>query len=496
MKKKKILLLCDDIRLHSGVATQARELVLGTCHKFRWAQLAGSIKHPDKGKVFDLSDAVKQERGIDDAYVKLYPVDGYGDPVVLNEVMKIEKPDVIMHFTDPRFWGWLYQMERELRQNIPITYLNIWDDVAYPMWNRPFYKSCDALFSISKQTLNINKNVLRDGHWVMADDVNSAEDMKEKALLHYVPHGINKDVFKPLSDDAVDLKAVKQKVLKGKEYKYVLFYNNRNIQRKRTANIVLGYRMFCDSLPKEEADKCLLLMHTSKSDPNGTDLGAVCEAICPDYNVVFSDQKLTPEEMNCLYNIADVTINIASNEGFGLSHAESLMSGTPIINNVTGGLQDGCGFRDKDGNLQEFTAEWGSNHDGRYKEHGKWVKPLYPVMRNLQGSPQTPYIFDDMCRWEDLGEAIMFWYLAGEDKRKECGLAGREFALGEGGLNSDNLAKQFIYAMDKTLEHWTPRSKFSLHTDDEYVGHDLSQGMGFIIPEIDVDKVKKEVAEL
>ena len=45
-----------------------------------------------------------------------------------------------------------------------------------------------------------------------------------------------------------------------------------------------------------------------------------------------------------LYNIADVTVNMASNEGFGLSGAESLIAGTPIINNVTGGLQDQCGL--------------------------------------------------------------------------------------------------------------------------------------------------------
>ena len=29
---------------------------------------------------------------------------------------------------NPRFWGWLYHMEHEIRQNIPIFYYNIWDD--------------------------------------------------------------------------------------------------------------------------------------------------------------------------------------------------------------------------------------------------------------------------------------------------------------------------------------------------------------------------------
>ena len=47
----------------------------------------------------------------------------------------------------------------------------------------------------------------------------------------------------------------------------------------------------------------------------------------------------------------------------------------------------------------------GPNHDGRIKEHGSWVKPFDPASRNLQGSPPTPYIFDDRCKWEDAGDA-------------------------------------------------------------------------------------------
>ena len=36
---------------------------------------------------------------------------------------------------------------------------------------------------------------------------------------------------------------------------------------------------------------------------------------------------------------------MASNEGFGLGTAEALMAGTPIVVNVTGGMQDQCGFK-------------------------------------------------------------------------------------------------------------------------------------------------------
>lgn len=316
----------------------------------------------------------------------------------------------------------------------------------------------------------------------------------DKVLLHYVPHGINGDVFKPLMES--EYKDFKNQVFENKKYDFVLFYNNRNIRRKQTSNIILAFRMFCDSLPESESKKCALLMHTQPIDNNGTDLRSVGEALCPDYDIVFTNQKLPPEKMNLLYNISDVTINVASNEGFGLSGAESLMTGTPIINNVTGGLQDHIGFRDENGDLIEFNKNWGSNHDGRYKKHGVWAKPVFPVNRMVQGSPPTPYIFDDHCKWEDIAHAIMYWYKMGNEKRKEFGLAGRDFALGEGGFSSSNLRDQFIYAMDKVFEYFDPKEKVGLYTDDEYVGHDLKEGAGFEIPKVDMKLVEKEIKEI
>jgi hypothetical protein len=164
MPKKKMLLLSDDLRMNSGIATMSRELVLSTAHKYDWVQMAGAINHPEKGKVFDLSQSTNDLLKITDASVKLYPVDGYGNEQSLFQVIAIEKPHALLHFTDPRFWGWLYQLEKQIRAaGMPLTYLNIWDDVPYPMYNRPFYESCDALFSISKQTYNLNK-------WVMGPE--------------------------------------------------------------------------------------------------------------------------------------------------------------------------------------------------------------------------------------------------------------------------------------------------------------------------------------
>ena len=148
MKKKKILLLSDDLRMNSGIATMSRELVLGTVHHYDWVQIAGAIKHPESGKIVDLNQATNQMLNRTDSYVKLYPVDGYGDSMILRQLLEIEKPDAIFLITDPRYFVWLFAIENEIRKTTPIIYLNIWDDYPAPIYNKPYYEACDLLMGI------------------------------------------------------------------------------------------------------------------------------------------------------------------------------------------------------------------------------------------------------------------------------------------------------------------------------------------------------------
>ena len=78
MSKKKILLLSDDLRMHSGIATQSKEFVLGTIHKYDWVQVGAAINHPDHNKVIDMNQAIRTELGVKDGYLKIYPQTGYG----------------------------------------------------------------------------------------------------------------------------------------------------------------------------------------------------------------------------------------------------------------------------------------------------------------------------------------------------------------------------------------------------------------------------------
>ena len=136
-QRKKILLLSDDIRMQSGIATMAREIVVGTSHRFNWVNLGAGINHPEHGKRLDLSLDTNGHNDIEDSSIIMYPHNGYGSPEVIRQLIDIEKPDAIMFFTDPRYWIWLFQMENEIRRKIPMIYLNIWDDLPAPLYNEP-----------------------------------------------------------------------------------------------------------------------------------------------------------------------------------------------------------------------------------------------------------------------------------------------------------------------------------------------------------------------
>jgi len=454
--RKKIMLICDDIRVHSGVATVAKEIVIHTAQHFNWVNLGGAINHPEQGKRLDLSVSTNEATGLTDASVIIYPVHDYGNPDILRQLIAIEKPDAIMLITDPRYFVWLFAMENEIRKSIPITYLNIWDDYPAPMYNLPYYEACDLLMGISKQTVNINKLVLGD-------------KVKNK-VISYVPHGLDSNVFKPIDKDNQQLKEFKKLLFKGKQYDFALLFNSRNIRRKQIPDTLLAYRYFIDLLPIEQAKKCCLVLHTDRVFDHGTDLDAVIELLLngEQYNVIFTDAKFDPTNMSLLYNSTDAQILLTSNEGWGLSLTEAMLCGNPIIANVTGGMQDQMRFEFEDGTWIDFDSEFPSNHTGKYKKHGEWAFPVYPTSRSIQGSPPTPYIFDDRCTSEDAAKQIKAIYDLSPEERKAKGLKGREWALSdEAGFTSEYQGKRVIESFDKLFSIWKPREKFELINANE-----------------------------
>lgn len=447
--RKKILLLSDDIRFTSGISTMAKEIVIGTAHRFNWVNLGAAIQHPEQGHRLDVSGDTNIHAGITDSSVFIYPNDGYGDPNIIRQLIEIERPDAIMFFTDPRYWIWLFQMENEIRKKIPMIYLNIWDDLPAPLYNKPYYESCDALMAISKQTKNINDMVL-------------GEKAKDK-VIRYVPHGINENIFYPITPDMEEYAKVQEK---RKEYfgdnqpEFVLLYNARNIRRKCTSDLIAAYAQFCDKIGKEKAKKCALLLHTQPVDENGTDLLAVIDLLCdPEYQrVVFTNGRYSPQEMCVMYNTADAVALVSSNEGWGLSITEGMMCGKPFIATVTGGMQDQMRFEDENGKWLDLTPDFPSNHYGTYKKHGKWAFPVYPSNMSIVGSIPTPYIFDDRADFRDIANRIEEIYNLSPNEKAEIAKAAREWVTSDESMQSARwMCKNVISTVEDTIANWKPR---------------------------------------
>lgn len=291
--------------------------------------------------------------------------------------------------------------------------------------------------------------------------------------VRYVQHGINSEVFH--KTNVPD--SFKQSLFQGKKFKFVLFWMNRNIKRKQPSDVIWAYAKFVDSLPEEERKDTVLIMHTEPIDKNGTNLVAVKEAICPDYNIIFSTQRVSQQELNYLYNLSDVTINIAGNEGFGLTTAESVMAETPIIVAVTGGLQDQCGFK---WNVAPagMDAEWdylrpedyikiGSLHEWRKWEenlkYGEWVRPVWPRVQTMVGSVPTPYIIDDKVDVDEVAYAIKYWYDETPFQRAKAGKAGREWMLNDGRLSSTHMCYEMGNAIEDTLKNFKRKQRVKLY---------------------------------
>ena len=468
-ERKKILLLCDDIRAHSGVAHMGREIIINTSHRYNWVNLGGAVKHPDEGKRFDLSADISKQNNISDASVTIHPISGYGNPDLLRSIIKQEKIDAIFIITDPRYWMWLFEMEAELRKKTPIVYLNIWDNYPAPIYNKTFYESCDALLGISKQTVNINKLVLGD--------------KAEGKIIEYVPHGVSPEIFKPLELEKVDKTYTdfKTKMKQGKDINFTVLFNSRNIRRKQIPDTILAFKYFVDTLSQEDKEKALLLLHTQPVDNNGTDLNAVIDLLAPSeqgYNIHFTGSQLSPQEMNYLYNMADATILLSSNEGWGLALTESLLTGTPFVANVTGGMQDQMRFVDDNSDWFTPDAKVPSNHNKTYTSHGEWAFPVYPSNKSIVGSPVTPYIWDDRCTPEDAAKQLGELYNLSSEQRIERGRKGLEWATGpEAGFTSKIMGERVIKNLDTLFETWKPREKYELilagKQEKKVVNHEL-----------------------
>lgn len=474
-EKPTILLLSDDIRTTTGIATMSNNIIMKSVDRFNWVQVAGAQRHLEEGKLIDFSEAAKKVSGVEDAMVHLIPRSGYGDRNLLLQVLSQYKVDAIVHFTDPRFWEWLYAMEYELRSEfkIPIVYYAIWDNYPVPMWNINSYGSCTAIGGISMQSHNIHNTVLAENGFNPIDLDDKTQELPTKmkykqVLTKYIPHGVDENIYKPLPED--DELLVEANNRFKKDVDYLVYWSNKNMLRKRPGDVILAFKQFAESLDTKERKRVKLLMHTEPANMAGTDLTAIIDHMCQDLNVQIVNEMWTPEFMNAVYNAADVVVNIAVNEGWGLSNTEAMMAGTPTITAITGGLQDQCGFKVKDTDepivlnsqlpsLSQIPFLPNAGEIIPILSHGDWVYPIFPASRSLQGSIPTPYIWYDYVNIEDVAIAMAYWYRISAEDREERGNNGRIWAI-DNGLTAQNMSDGIANLIETSMNLFTPGPKW------------------------------------
>ena len=117
----------------------------------------------------------------------------------------------------------------------------------------------------------------------------------------------------------------------------------------------------------------------------------------------------------------------------------------------------------KDYGKIESLHDWRKWENNKDLTHGEWVKPVWPKSRSLQGSPPTPYIFDDRCDWVDASYSIEHFYNMTPEERKECGFKGHEFVTSDDAMMSArHMGQLFIDHMETAFENWKPRKRYEV----------------------------------
>ena len=378
-EKIKILTISDHPLSPSGVGTQTKYIIEGMLKtgKYKFVSLGGAISHNDYTPI-----SVDEYQGD----WTVIPVDGYGNQDMIRSLIHRERPNILWFMTDPRFWGWLWAMENEIRPLVPMIYYHVWDNYPYPKFNKAFYESNDKVVTISKVTHDIVSTV--------------APSVDEE----YLPHTTNTDVFTIYPEEQVKQFKL-QSFPEGRNTdKFVVMFNSRNARRKQSGSLIYWFKAFLD---KVGHDKATLIMHTDPKDPHGQDLNVIIKELgLLNGQIMLSQEKYPQEILAMMYNMVDCTISVSDAEGFGLSTFESLSCGTPIIVTMTGGLKE-----------QVTNGE-------------EWFGiGLEPCSKAIIGSQEVPYIYEDRLSEEDVVDALMKMYNMSREERKEMGARGRKHVL-------------------------------------------------------------------
>lgn len=402
----KILYLSDSPLIPSGYGKVGRDLLSGLREKGHQIIILGGLMNPGPFQAYPWNG------------MTLYPVYNYANIEQIRFVLKEHKPDVMIINSDPRHLIHVFEIDNEIRGQCPLVFYHLWDDKPFPKFNTIYYRSTDALVAGSKFVYDLLINNYKD------------------TPVYYAPMGINTDVFNIFPEERV--LNFKKEIFKNQpqliDSDFIVGYVGRNILRKRILDLFRVFSKFA-----KDKKNILLFLHTSPFDPEGTPLLYFKNALYPDLPVAISEPRNQDDTyLTHLYNMFDVSINMAYAEGFGLPLAESMACGTPCVVAETAGSE------------------------GLITEEVGWKVPSKVICQF--GSQMVPYIDQRFVSDEDMLKALEEAY-SNRELLKEKASKCRQFVVDN--YSSKAMVENIENVLKETVVSWQKYPKYTITTIPE-----------------------------
>ena len=257
----------------------------------------------------------------------------------LPQVVEKEKPDYFICLNDIWMVNQVWERIHLIKQSVNFKFIGYFPiDSAYYMKSMLSYIN-DWDFAITFTVEQANR--------ILAQGV-------QPRLLGVVPHGLDKGKFYPID------KEIARKALRLPQDKFIVLNANRNQPRKQIDLTIKAFAEFAVDKPDT-----MLYLHMSEKDL-GWDVRAIFDTemsrkgLSSDGRLIMTAQNIDytnapPDDLlNLIYNAADIGINTANGEGWGLVSFEHASCKKPQV------LPNHTSFSDiwKDSALLADVAAW------------------------------------------------------------------------------------------------------------------------------------------
>ena len=346
---------------------------------------------------------------LDAAEMEKPPQQGFGYAHLV-EVIRAKKPHVVMIYNDMAV---VSRFLEEIRKSGIVRTFKVW-----------IY--CDQVYD--RQLQGMIDILNRDADRVFAFTDYWKKRLREQGVtrpLSILGHGFDPKLFFPIPRDLA------RKSLKMPEDAFVIMNLNRNQPRKCLDILIMA---FVELVTKYPTKPIILLSISDKGEKGGwwlfevfinelTDRGVPIEQFGNRLMISNQDMAFKDEDINVLYNIADVGISTAEGEGWGLCNFEQMGVGVPQVVPDVGGFKEFCTM-----------------------ENSVVVKPKHKLYLPSVYSPVGGVA--RRCDPHDICMALEE-YVNDSEKKKRHGAKAKETVLG---YTWEKVTKEFIGKLEEELK--------------------------------------------